>query len=165
MAKRTLIKRYANRRLYDTESSGYVTLEDLAVRLRGGEKIRVVEAQSGQDITRRILLQIIVLDSQQTADFLPEDFLYALIQLKDQAMAEMFLSYLRMGTEAFHLARSQMEKNLRRFRQQSKMTADWMSGFLPFGAPLGAPRTAAPQPGGTEGAAADGSRAARDDEE
>ncbi|MDY0062082.1 MAG: polyhydroxyalkanoate synthesis regulator DNA-binding domain-containing protein [Myxococcota bacterium] len=152
MAKQTLIKRYPNRRLYDTVSSRYITLDDLALRVREGEEIRVVEAATEEDITRRVLLQLVLLEGQGIADLLPEEFLYTLLRLKSPATVEMFLRYLRSSTDAFQLARTQMEEGLKRFEEQARLTAQLVSGFFPFvpGMPgpaaSGPPRAAPPAP-------------------
>ncbi|MEQ1705090.1 MAG: polyhydroxyalkanoate synthesis repressor PhaR, partial [Rickettsiales bacterium] len=74
-----IIKKYANRRLYDTETSAYITLEDLCDRVKEGHPFIVVDAKSGQDLTRQILTQIIF--EQETKGFhvLPTDFLRSVI--------------------------------------------------------------------------------------
>ncbi len=152
MADETLIKRYANRRLYDTGRSSYITLEDLAERVREGERIKVLDARDETDLTRRILLQVLLLEGPSITDLLPLDFLYLLVRVRDPAMTELFLRYLRMSMEAFQFARSQMEDNLRRFRQQSSLATQWMAGLFPAGlfgmgaAAEGGPAPAAPGP-------------------
>ncbi len=127
----TLIKRYANRRLYDTRTSAYVTLDDLLPRVRAGESLRVVDAKTGEDLTHRVLLQLIVLEGSGIGELLPREFLYALLRLREPAGTELFLRYLRMSLEAFRLARGQMEANMRRFREQSALAAQWMAGLFP----------------------------------
>ena len=84
MAKSTgkvTIKKYANRRLYDTESSTYITLDRLAAMVREGREFEVVDAKTGDDITRQVLTQIIVDEEARGATMLPLNFLKQLIGL------------------------------------------------------------------------------------
>src|SRR5439155_932337 len=78
-AGKVTIKKYANRRLYDTESSTYITLDRLAQMVREGREFQVVDAKSGDDITRQVLTQIIVEEEARGATMLPLNFLKQLI--------------------------------------------------------------------------------------
>jgi polyhydroxyalkanoate synthesis repressor PhaR len=89
----TLIKKYGNRRLYDTGDSKYVTLEELAVKIRGGADVRVVDAQTGEDLTQATLVQL-VLEAGNAAKFLPVQLLTQMIRLSDDALAEFFSRYV-----------------------------------------------------------------------
>ena len=75
------IKKYANRRLYDTESSSYITLDRLAEMVREGREFEVVDAKTGEDITRQVLTQIIVDEEARGSTMLPVNFLKQLISL------------------------------------------------------------------------------------
>ncbi|MEO8700615.1 MAG: polyhydroxyalkanoate synthesis regulator DNA-binding domain-containing protein [Kofleriaceae bacterium] len=88
-----LIKKYGNRRLYDTGDSKYVTLEELAVKVRTGAELRVVDAQTGDDLTQATLAQI-VLETGHAAKFLPVQLLTQMIRLSDDALAEFFSRYV-----------------------------------------------------------------------
>ena len=74
-AKKVTIKKYANRRLYDTESSSYITLDKLAAMIRDGRDFEVVDAKSGEDITHQVLTQIIVEEEARGQTMLPVNFL------------------------------------------------------------------------------------------
>ncbi|MCW5801588.1 MAG: polyhydroxyalkanoate synthesis regulator DNA-binding domain-containing protein [Deltaproteobacteria bacterium] len=88
-----LIKKYGNRRLYDTGDSRYVTLEELAAKLRGGTDLRIVDAQTNEDLTQATLTQI-VLETGHAAKFLPVQLLTQMIRLSDDALAEFFSRYV-----------------------------------------------------------------------
>jgi polyhydroxyalkanoate synthesis repressor PhaR len=88
-----LIKKYGNRRLYDTGDSRYVTLDELAAKIRSGTDLRVVDAQSGEDLTQATLTQI-VLETGNAAKFLPVQLLTQMIRLSDDALAEFFSRYV-----------------------------------------------------------------------
>lgn len=93
MATPVLVKKYGNRRLYDTGDSRYVTLEELAAKIRSGADIRVVDAQTGEDLTQATLTQL-VLETGHAARFLPVQLLMQMIRLSDDALAEFFSRYV-----------------------------------------------------------------------
>jgi polyhydroxyalkanoate synthesis repressor PhaR len=96
------IKKYANRRLYDTESSAYITLDRLAQMVREGREFEVVDAKSGEDITRQVLTQIIVdEESRGGTTMLPLNFLKQLIGLYGNSMQNFVPQYLEAAMDAF----------------------------------------------------------------
>jgi len=95
------IKKYANRRLYDTESSTYITLDRLAQMVRDGREFEVVDAKSGEDITRQVLTQIIVDEEARGATMLPINFLKQLIGLYGNSMQNFVPQYLEAAMDAF----------------------------------------------------------------
>src|SRR3954462_2490545 len=104
MAKSTgkvTIKKYANRRLYDTESSTYITLDRLAQMVREGREFEVVDAKSGEDITRQVLTQIIVDEESRGTTMLPINFLKQLIGLYGNSMQNFVPQYLEAAMDAF----------------------------------------------------------------
>ena len=104
MAKSTgkvTIKKYANRRLYDTESSTYITLDRLAQMVREGREFEVVDAKTGEDISRQVLTQIFVDEESRGSTMLPLNFLKQLIGLYGNSMQNFVPSYLEAAMEAF----------------------------------------------------------------
>jgi len=96
------IKKYANRRLYDTESSSYITLDRLAQMVREGREFEVVDAKSGEDITRQVLTQIIVDEEARGGEtMLPINFLKQLIGLYGNSMQNFVPQYLEAAMDAF----------------------------------------------------------------
>ena len=96
------IKKYANRRLYDTESSTYITLDRLAEMTREGREFEVVDAKTGEDITRHVLTQIIVDEEARGSTMLPVNFLKQLIGLYGNSMQNFVPQYLEAAMDAFH---------------------------------------------------------------
>lgn len=76
----TLIKRYSNRKLYNTDSRRYITLDELGNLVKEGEEIQVIDNVSGEDITEKILIQVILANGGETSRVLPRSFLSELIQ-------------------------------------------------------------------------------------
>jgi polyhydroxyalkanoate synthesis repressor PhaR len=95
------IKKYANRRLYDTESSAYITLDRLAQIVREGREFEVVDAKTGEDITRQVLTQIIVDEEARGSTMLPVNFLKQLIGLYGNSMQGVVPQYLESAMDAF----------------------------------------------------------------
>jgi polyhydroxyalkanoate synthesis repressor PhaR len=96
------IKKYANRRLYDTESSSYITLDRLAEMVRESREFEVVDAKTGEDITRQVLTQIIVEEEARGGStMLPVNFLKQLIGLYGNSMQAVVPEYLDAVMEAF----------------------------------------------------------------
>ena len=115
MAKSTgkvTIKKYANRRLYDTESSTYITLDRLAHMVREGREFEVVDAKTGEDITRQVLTQIIVDEEARGATMLPLNFLKQLIGLYGNSMQNFVPSYLEAARDAFQRNQSAVKDAL-----------------------------------------------------
>ena len=102
-----IIKKYANRRLYDTESSAYITLERLAQMVRQKREFKVVDAKSGEDITRSVLTQIIMDEESRGSEMLPVNFLRQLIGMYGDQMQSVVPQYLEASLE--QLQRNQVQ--------------------------------------------------------
>ena len=102
-----IIKKYANRRLYDTESSSYITLERLAEMVRQKRDFKVVDAKTGEDITHNVLTQIIMDEEARGGTMLPINFLRQLIGMYGDSMQSMVPQYLEASLEAFQRNQSQ----------------------------------------------------------
>jgi polyhydroxyalkanoate synthesis repressor PhaR len=108
-----IIKKYANRRLYDTESSSYITLERLAEMVRQKREFKVVDARSGEDITHNVLTQIIMDEESRGQTLLPVSFLRQLIGMYGGGqMQAMLPQYLEASLEAFQQGQSQLRETL-----------------------------------------------------
>ncbi len=94
------VKKYGNRRLYDSEGSRYLTLEEIAERVRLGEDLRVVDAKTGHDLTQVTLAQLI-LESRGAARLLPAPLLKQLLRMRDDALAEFFGRYIAWALEVY----------------------------------------------------------------
>ena len=143
MAAPVLIKKYGNRRLYDTGDSRYVTLDELAAKIRGGADVRVVDAQSGEDLTQATLTQI-VLETGNAAKFLPTQLLTQMIRLSDDALAEFFSRYVTSALDLYLQAKRGVQ-TLATYNPLTQIPVAatdalarmWMGG--PFGAPYQPP--------------------------
>ena len=147
-----VIKKYANRRLYNTGSSTYVTLEDLAVMVKAGDEFVVQDAKTGEDITRSVLAQIIFdQEAKEGQSLLPIAFLRQLIRFYGDSMQVMIPSYLEHSMNSFareqEKLREQMSKAFggmgqfgmgnmeEQVRRNMELFQKAMSMFMPFGQP------------------------------
>src|SRR5271156_4745595 len=110
--KPVVVKKYANRRLYNTATSSYVTLEDLAQMIKGGGDFTVHDAKTGEDITRPVLTQIIVEQEQKGQNLLPISFLRQLISFYGDSMQFLVPGYLEQAMLAFARNQEQMRRSL-----------------------------------------------------
>ncbi|MCP8938897.1 polyhydroxyalkanoate synthesis repressor PhaR [Alsobacter sp. SYSU M60028] len=121
--KPTVIKKYANRRLYHTGTSTYVTLDDLAGMVKGGEDFVVFDAKTGEEITRSVLAQIIFeQEGKSGQNLLPITFLRQLIRFYGDSMQALVPSYLELSLRT-------LTQNQQKFRDQLSTTF----GQNPFG--------------------------------
>jgi polyhydroxyalkanoate synthesis repressor PhaR len=104
-----VIKKYANRRLYNTESSSYITLEHLAAMTREGREFKVVDAKSDEDITHNVLTQIIMEEESRGQTMLPVNFLRQLIALYGDSMQAMVPDYLEASMDSFRRNQTQFK--------------------------------------------------------
>jgi polyhydroxyalkanoate synthesis repressor PhaR len=106
-----LVKKYSNRRLYDTDASRYITIEELAAKVQAGSDIRVVDAKSGADLTQATLVQII-LEGRGAAAMLPVSLLVQLIRLGDEALGEFLGRYMATSLEMYLQAKQGVQSLL-----------------------------------------------------
>ncbi|MHA1157630.1 MAG: polyhydroxyalkanoate synthesis repressor PhaR [Alphaproteobacteria bacterium] len=162
--KPTMIKKYANRRLYNTGTSTYVTLEDLAVMVKDGDDFTAVDAKTGEDITRSVLTQIIFEQEAKGQNLLPITFLRQLIRFYGDSMQNLVPAYLDFSIDSLVRDRDKLGSLMNttfgaspldamgdQVRRNTEMFEQAMRMFTPFGAAR------------QEGSAADAGSASRDD--
>jgi polyhydroxyalkanoate synthesis repressor PhaR len=138
-----LLKKYSNRRLYDTEKSTYVTLDDVMQAIRRGRRVAVADAQSGEDVTAFILTQIILEESRKKNSLLPVPLLHLIIQYGENILSEFFEKYLEQTIKNYLsykvMADDQFRKWLHLGMDLSTLTKQSMvslPAFRPFLDPL-----------------------------
>ncbi len=160
MAAPIVIKKYGNRRLYDTDESRYITLDELAAKIRTGAELRVVDAQTGEDLTQATLTQI-VLETGHAAKFLPVQLLTQMIRLSDDSLAEFFSRYVTGALDVYLQAKRGIQSiaSYNPLAQLPAAASDalarmWMSNAFAYGqgpgapSPYGQPPPQQPQPYG-----------------
>jgi len=125
-----LIKKYGNRRLYDTASSRYVNLDDLAAHIRAGREVQVVDAKTGQDLTRVILTQIITEDAKDKPTGLPLELLRQLIIASDEVRQEFLMWYLKSAFDTYQKLQDTVQNRLSEVQSAILSPVDLMKRFL-----------------------------------
>jgi polyhydroxyalkanoate synthesis repressor PhaR len=120
-AKPLLIKRYASRRLYNTETSDYVTLEDIAAFIRSGREVQIVDLKSGDDLTRQYLLQIIAEHESRGESVLGVDVLTDLVRSYTTQAASVVPQFLAASFEMLREGQSKAMDNMTRVNPMAKM--------------------------------------------
>ncbi len=159
-----VIKKYANRRLYNTSTSTYVTLDDLSTMVKSGTDFLVYDAKTGEDITRSVLTQIIFEEENKGTNLLPINFLRQLIRFYGDQMQAFVPGFLEMslsnlgkeqdkfgsqmleawGADPFKAMTEQANRNMAMFSEAMKV-------FNPFAAAMGTPAGPGQQPPGAAG--------------
>jgi len=121
--ERVVIKKYANRRLYNTASSSYVTLEHLSEMVKQGVDFVVYDAKTNEDITRTVLTQIIFEEESQGQSLLPIQFLRQLISFYGNSMQAFLPSYLELSLASFTQQQERLRQQLASFGQAGGMAA------------------------------------------
>ncbi|MGE0829599.1 MAG: polyhydroxyalkanoate synthesis repressor PhaR [Hyphomonadaceae bacterium] len=169
-----VIKKYANRRLYNTSTSSYVTLEHLSEMVREGVDFIVLDAKTGEDLTRSVLTQIIFEQENSGGQtLLPTQFLRRLIRFYGDQMQSFVPSYLELSMESFSKHQEQMREQMSRafggrtpmavFEEQARQNMAMFEQALRMWSPLaqgGVPPVVAPKPGDKPAEKAAGEKAA-----
>ena len=131
-----LIKKYPNRRLYDTKTSVYITLADVKKLVVEGEEFQVVDAKTGEDLTRSILLQIILEEEAAGAPMFSSDVLSQFIRSYGNAMQGMLGAYLERNMQLFaEIQKSLREQSQKLYGDPAKLNEDLWKQFLSFQGP------------------------------
>ena len=129
-------KKYANRRLYDTEKSAYVTLDDVMQGIRQGRRVEVVDAKTGEDVTAFTLTQIILEESRKKNSLLPVPLLHLIIQYGENILSEFFEKYLEQTLRNYlsykTVADDQFRKWLNLGMDFSNLTTESMASLPAF---------------------------------
>jgi len=125
-----MIKKYPNRRLYDTSASRYINLEDIGEMVRKGKDLQVVDAQTGADVTRVTLTQIIVDDAKQKPTGLPLELLRQLIVSSDEVGREFIMWYLKSAFEAYQGVQSKLHSGLTEMQSAAMSPISMLKNFM-----------------------------------
>ena len=112
-----IIKKYSNRRLYDSTNKRYVTLEDISELIRAGSEVKVIDSQSGADISKVILIQVILESEKNKEDILPVSFLHMLIKYGNKVAKDFFENYFLMMFQPYLSVQDSYKKNMRMWQE------------------------------------------------
>lgn len=136
MAEKVLLKKYANRRLYDTEKSAYVTLNQVADMIREGREVEVIDAKTEEDVTPFILTQIILEEARKKNALLPVPLLHMIIQHGENVLQEFFEKYLEQTIQNYLAYKGAVDEQFKKWldtsMRLSNLARKTMPGTTPF---------------------------------
>jgi polyhydroxyalkanoate synthesis repressor PhaR len=146
-AETVVIKKYGNRRMYDTSTSRYINLEDIAAMVRNGTDVQVVDARTGDDLTRTTLTQIIAERAKDEPAGLPLELLRQLIVASDHVGQQFIMWYLKSAFDSYHKVQNAMQSGLSDLQTAALNPLSLMERFMPkkAEAPAVMSQTAEPQ--------------------
>jgi polyhydroxyalkanoate synthesis repressor PhaR len=125
-----VIKKYGNRRLYDTSASRYVNLEDIAVLVRNGKEVQVLDVKTGEDLTRVTLTQIIVENARDQPAGLPLELLRQLVVASDHVGQEFIMWYLKSAFESYQKLQSAIQDGVSEVQEAALSPLSMMKKFV-----------------------------------
>ena len=134
--EKRVIKKYPNRRLYDTQTSSYITLSDVKDMVLGCEHFMVADAKTGEDLTRSILLQIILEEETGGMPMFTTQMLAQVIRFYGHAMQGMMGSYLEKNIQAFIDIQSKLQEQSKAFYDTNKIGPDMWAQFVNMQSPM-----------------------------
>ncbi|MBF0302917.1 MAG: transcriptional regulator [Desulfamplus sp.] len=133
MANKIVIKKYPNRRLYNTDQSTYITLEDVGALIKKGFRVEVTDVNTGDDVTSVVLTQIIMNKAKDANGLLPVSLLHLIIQFGENLLHEFFEKYLERTIENYLDYRKRMDDQISAYNAYLEMGMDFsrldFSGF------------------------------------
>jgi polyhydroxyalkanoate synthesis repressor PhaR len=126
-----VIKRYGNRRLYNTETGSYVNYQDLVKVIRDGQEILVIDSKTKEDVTKLVLMQIILEEEKNTTNLLPIPFLYQILRSREDLVQDFFKNYLTTSFAAYMKTKEEFDKRFRGFLEMSASAPQIWEKFLP----------------------------------
>jgi len=136
MADTVRLKKYANRRLYDTERSTYITLNEVAELIRQGRQVEVYDAKTKEDVTAFILTQIVLEEARNKNALLPSPLLHLIIRYGDNLLGEFFDNYLQQTIQTYVAHKQALDTQFRQWLEMgmdlSQMAQKTMGNLNPF---------------------------------
>lgn len=139
-----VLKKYANRRLYDTSRSAYVTLDEVAEMIKAGRQVRAVDAKTREDVTAFILTQIVLENARKKNILLPVPLLHIIIRFGDNLLSDFFNNYMELVIRNYLDYKTKVDEQFKRwldlgmdFSQIGKQSLSGLSAFPFFKPPAG----------------------------
>ena len=136
MPDRIILKKYANRRLYDNTRSAYVTLEQVAEMIKAGNSVTVIDAKTGEDVTAFVLTQIVLEEAKKKNALLPAALLHMIIRYGDNILGEFFDKYLEQTLKNYLAYKSRVDEQFKQWldfgTDLSAMAQKSLTGLSPF---------------------------------
>ena len=126
-----IIKRYGNRRLYNTETKSYVNYEDLAKIVRDGSDVQVIDSTSGEDVTKAVLIQVILEEEKNNKTVLPTEFLFQLLRSREETMQDFFKNHLAASFNAYMKTKEEFDNRFRTMLEMATSAPQMWEKLIP----------------------------------
>lgn len=126
-----VIKRYGNRRLYNTETKSYVNYEDLAKIVRDGNDVQVIDSTSGEDVTKAVLIQVILEEEKNNKTVLPTEFLFQLLRSREESMQDFFKNHLAASFNAYMKTKEEFDNRFRTMLEMATAAPQMWEKLIP----------------------------------
>lgn len=126
-----VIKRHGNRRLYNTETKSYVNYADLAKIVRDGNDVRVVDSSSSEDVTKAVLIQVILEEEKKNKTVLPTEFLFQLLRSREESMQDFFKNHLAASFNAYIKTKEEFDNRFRTMLEMATAAPQMWEKLIP----------------------------------
>jgi polyhydroxyalkanoate synthesis repressor PhaR len=126
-----IIKRYGNRRLYNTETKAYVTYQDVVGIIRAGHEVQVIDSTTKADVTKSVLIQLILEEEKNQNNLLPLPFLMQIIRSQDGAVHDFFSNYLSASFDAYLKTKEEFDRRFKGFLEMTASAPQLWEKFIP----------------------------------
>ena len=126
-----IIKRHGNRRLYNTETKTYVNYEDLAKLVRDGSDIKVVDSTSKEDVTRAVLIQVILDEEKNNQTVLPTEFLFQILRTREDSVQDFFKNHLAASFNAYLKTKEEFDNRFRSMLEMATQAPQMWEKLIP----------------------------------
>lgn len=126
-----IIKRYGNRRLYNTETRGYVNYEDLIKLIRDGQNIKVVDSTTKEDVTKSVLIQLVLEEEKNKNTILPTEFLFQLLRAREESMQDFFKNHLAASFNAYLKTKEEFDNRFRNLLEMAVSAPQMWEKLIP----------------------------------
>jgi polyhydroxyalkanoate synthesis repressor PhaR len=126
-----VIKRYGNRRLYNLETASYVNYQDLVKLIRDGHEIQVIDSRTKEDVTKSVLMQIILEEEKNSTNLLPIPFLYQILRSREDVVQDFFKNYLAASFAAYMKTKEEFDKRFKGLLEMSASAPQIWEKFIP----------------------------------
>lgn len=126
-----IIKRYGNRRLYNTETRSYVNYQDLIKLARSGEDFQVVDSATKEDVTKAVLIQLILEEEKNNRNVLPTNFLFQLLRSNEESLQDFFKNHLTASLNAYLKTKEEFDKRFRSMLEMAIPTPETWEKLIP----------------------------------
>jgi polyhydroxyalkanoate synthesis repressor PhaR len=126
-----IIKRYGNRRLYNTETRAYVNTDELAKLVRDGQDIKVVDSTTKEDVTKAVLIQVILEEEKNNKTVLPTEFLFQLLRSREDSVQDFFKNHLSASFNAYLKTKEEFDNRFRTMLEMATQAPQMWEKLIP----------------------------------